>query len=335
MSRSLPWLPVLLGACAGEAVDDHLTVLSGDAVLPVHVRGNMGSGTLLVYESGGPSGPGIAERRVGYVDLKDTLEPELAVAFYDRRGVGNAHGDYAAEDLSMEVLVEDLHAVISVLRDRYAPERVVLMGHSWGGYSSASYLLAHPDAVDAWVPVAPAMMGGDDLYIPYRRAWLCRVAADLQGEAPLWDEVLGWCADHPSVPPDSAAKDELWDYLITASEQLEPWPSMDAMGLLGAIFASHYNLVDTQLRANRISGPLHAEAEGMDLLPELGAVTVPTLVITGEYDPDLPTELGDAIVAAVGTSDAEVVEIEGAGHYPMDHDPSGFAAPVLDLVGAL
>src|SRR5262249_26158046 len=82
----------LLAACGSDLVHDNLNVRTDDAVLPVDIHGNMDSGTLLLVESGGPSGPSIAQRTVGYMPFQDTLEPELAVAFYDRRGTGNATG---------------------------------------------------------------------------------------------------------------------------------------------------------------------------------------------------------------------------------------------------
>src|SRR6476646_1546809 len=118
---------LLLGACSPELVHDRLDVSHDGAVLPVEVNGFAGSGTLLVVESGGPSGPSIAQRDVGWFPFEDTLETQMAVALYDRRGTGNATGDYRPGDQSMARLVDDLAAVLAVLDDRYAPERLVLM----------------------------------------------------------------------------------------------------------------------------------------------------------------------------------------------------------------
>lgn len=154
-------LGLLIGCGDGQA-HDRFDVLTDGAVLPVEVHGNRASGTLILVESGGPSGPGIAERAVGYHPFQDTLEQDAAVAWYDRRGTGNAEGDYGVNDQSVAQLLLDLDAVIAVLRERYAPDRLVLLGHSFGAYSSGVYVLDHPGAVDGWVAAAPAVLGGPD-----------------------------------------------------------------------------------------------------------------------------------------------------------------------------
>jgi pimeloyl-ACP methyl ester carboxylesterase len=330
----------LLVGCSTGVVHDRLNVRTDGAVLPVEVHGAIGSGTLLLVESGGPSGPSIAQRDVGYFPFEHTLEPQMAVALYDRRGTGNATGDYRPSDQSMGQLVADLRAVLSVLDERYAPARLVLMGHSFGTYSSALFQLEHPGEVDAWVAAAPAILEGpDDLYVPYRHTFACRVAAEQleQGQQePLWSEIEAFCAAHPTLPAEweTPEREQLWLYLEQIEDRLEPWPAMRPDGLLSAVFASHYNIFDAQLQGNRISEVIVAEPGREDLLPELGAISVPAAVITGEFDGTTPTELGSAVVEALGDP-AALTEIAGAGHYPMADDPQGFAEAVLELVDGL
>jgi pimeloyl-ACP methyl ester carboxylesterase len=335
-----PWSVLFAVACTDGQVHDRLNVVSAGAVLPVDVHGNVDSGTLLLVESGGPSGPGAAERAVGYMPFQDTLEPELAVAWYDRRGTGNATGDYSAEDQSIGQLVEDLDAVVAVLGSQYAPERLILLGHSFGTYSSALYQLEHPGRVDAWIAAAPSILEGpDDLFVPYRRDFACRVGEDQRaaGDASaLWTDLEAFCAAFPSLPADwdAPGREELWGYLNEIEDRLEPWPAMDPLGLLSLVFGSHYNLLDTQLRENLISSAIVAEPGREDLLPELGGIDVPAVVITGEYDGTTPTELGEAIVAALPPG-ATLHEFAGGGHYMMADDPEGFAEVVRVLVGGL
>ena len=332
-------LSVLLAGCSGDLVDERFHVIHDDAAIPVRVAGNVGRGTLILWESGGPSGPGIAEHLVDYIDTDELLEPHVAVASYDRRGVGNAHGDYTVEDLTLDALLGDLDAVRRVLVERYGFAHVVLLGHSWGAFSSGSYLLEHPGQVDGWIPVAGAFLGGpDENYVPYRHAWVCRVATDKVDEGAseaLWAEAVAWCAAHPEPqPPDTEARLEMWGYYNEFGDRLEPWPSIETGPLLGALVASHVNLLDTQLGRNVISSPLHREIENVSLLPRLEAVEVPTLVVTGEYDGGLPTELGLEALEALGTpeSDKRLVEIQGGGHYPFDSAPEVFTDEVLELV---
>ena len=63
----------------------------------------------------------------------------------------SGHGDAAAPDLpyGVDVAMGQLREVIAV-----GPSPVVLMGHSFGGYLSLRYVLAHPDQVVGLVLVA-------------------------------------------------------------------------------------------------------------------------------------------------------------------------------------
>ncbi len=330
----------LLLACGSGLVHDHFNVQTDGALLPVEIHGNIDGGTLLLVESGGPSGVSIAERNVGYMPFQDTLEPELAVAFYDRRGTGNATGDYTVDDQSMDQLIADLDAVIAVLDERYAPDRIVLMGHSFGTYTSALYQIEHPGVTDAWIAAAPAIIEGpDDFYVPYRRDFACRVADEQIGEGSdksLWSDIEAFCAANPTIAAewDTPEREELWGYLGQIEDLLEPWPSMEVGGLLGAVFFSHYNIIDAQMRPNLISEAIEADPGREDLLPELGAIAVPAVVITGEYDGTTPTELGTAVVEALPDG-AQLTEIEGGGHYMMADDPDAFADSVFALVDEL
>lgn len=331
---------VLLAGCSGDRVHDHLFVATEDAVLPVAVHGNVASGTLVLFESGGPSGPSIAQRAVGLMPFRDTLEPELAVASYDRRGTGNATGDYVEADLSLEQLLRDLDAVVATLQVVYAPERLVLLSHSFGTYTAGAYQLDHPGVVDGWVAAAPAFIEGpDELYLQYRRDYACRVAGgqlDAGDDEALWVEILAYCDANPTLEPvwESPERVQLWEYLDVIEDRLEPWPAYDPAGLLVAVFGSHYNVIDSQLTENRISRNISAEPGREDLLPEVGQLEIPVAVTTGEYDGTTPTEMGAALAAAIGPR-ATLTEFPGAGHYMMVDDPEGFADVVSALVDEL
>ncbi|WP_326698522.1 alpha/beta hydrolase [Streptomyces sp. NBC_01754] len=67
-------------------------------------------------------------------------------------------------------------------------------------------------------------------------------------------------------------------------------------------------------------------ARRLDLLPRLGRITAPTLVIRGSEDRARTAEHSAALVAGIPT--ARSVEMPGAGHSPMVDRPDRFAALV-------
>lgn len=322
----------LLAGCSDGLVDDHFTVRSGDADLPVQVRGDVSGGTLLLYENGGPGGTAIDIRLVELVDWGQTIEPDVAVAYYDRRGTGNGAGRYGTDDLSLDQLPGDLHTVQTVLRDRYDLDRIVLLSHSFGGWVSLRYQLDHPGAVEGWVAIAPAVVGGDSNFVPYRRDFACRMAEDRDVDGPDWDAIAAWCAANPEVDPDSAAKDELWDHLDAIYEALPlDDPALRAGPLLGAVFGSHYNLWDSHLGGDALTPAVWEEYAEADLMGAAAGVDTPTLVMNGDWDDLVPSELAADLADGIG--DAELLRVEEAGHLPFVDRPAVFSEAVLGFVG--
>lgn len=62
------------------------------------------------------------------------------VVFYDQRGSGRTEGEVTAETVSFDRFLQDIDA----LRDALGLERMVLLGHSWGGLVATRYAAKNP-----------------------------------------------------------------------------------------------------------------------------------------------------------------------------------------------
>jgi pimeloyl-ACP methyl ester carboxylesterase len=71
----------------------------------------------------------------------------------------------------------------------------------------------------------------------------------------------------------------------------------------------------------------------MDLLPGLGAVRCPTLVIAGEDDPICTIESMQDVVAALPAEHVRFERIPKAGHMANLDDPDRFFGLVRDFIG--
>ncbi len=70
---------------------------------------------------------------------------------------------------------------------------------------------------------------------------------------------------------------------------------------------------------------------GADLVPSLPRLTVPTMVICGEFDQATPPELNKQIADKV--EGARYVELPGCGHCPPLEQPQAFLAAIRDFIG--
>jgi pimeloyl-ACP methyl ester carboxylesterase len=79
--------------------------------------------------------------------------------------------------------------------------------------------------------------------------------------------------------------------------------------------------------ANAARG-LAARPDSFSVLP---SITVPTLVLVGEYDQLTPPADSEALAQAI--PNAKLVTVDGAGHMSNMENPEGFNEPLLAFIG--
>lgn len=110
----------------------------------------IGTGRPLLLLSGGP----------GFdVDYMMPLAQELSASYQcillEQRGTGRSQPPaLTPENANVAVMVEDIEA----LRDSMKLNKLVILGHSWGGMLGMAYAAAHADRVDSLVLVASGGM---------------------------------------------------------------------------------------------------------------------------------------------------------------------------------
>ena len=114
--------------------------------IELHYRA-VGSGAPLVFLSGGPG------MEVDYLIPASANVPSFFQhIFLEQRGTGRSRPSVLnAETLSLKLVVDDLEA----LRVRLNRERLLLLGHSWGGMLAMAYAATYPTRVDRLILIGP------------------------------------------------------------------------------------------------------------------------------------------------------------------------------------
>lgn len=254
--------------------------------MPTLVR----DGRDLFYEVVG-DGPAVVLLHAGIADASEwddqveALPDRHRVVRYDVAGFGSSPlppGRFSH--------VADLHALLEHL----AVERATLVGNSLGGRIALEHAIAHTDAVDALVLIAPG--------VPY----------------------FGWSAEAEAVDREETDLYEAGDLAGAAEGQVRVW--VDGRG-------REPGAVDSALRerVRRMilrSYELYADAERDGGEPavewpepsagaRLGEIRVPTLVVVGEHDVTDMHEIADRLEAEI--EGARKVVVPGAAHLvPME-----------------
>ena len=271
-------------------------------------------GTRLWFDVDGaalvPDGPGMRVRPTvvvlhggpGSFD-HSYLKPDFArltdvaqVVYLDLPGHGRSeHGDPASWTFeSCAHGVKDFCEAVGI-------ERPVVIGHSLGGMVAMVFAARYPDVPGALVvQSAPGRFDVARLVEKLRKRGGDEVAATAE-------RVYG--GDSESV-------------------------TREAWSRCWALFGPH--VVEGDERARTIVNPeLNVQAlpllAGFDALDQVGAITCPTLVCTGELDPVMPPDAARELADAVQSARLEV--LADAGHFPWKDVPDRYWALLLDFVG--
>jgi proline iminopeptidase len=291
----------------------------GDAATWLVQRGvrlhhfDRGAGRPILFVHGGPGFP--ARQTMPWLDA---LAADYTVHYYDQRGCGlstrpfdrfenpNAYANMKQLEaaLGLGAQIADLERIRRLL----GAERLILVGHSFGGFLAALYAAEFPQRVEKLILLAPADMlvmpvpQGQDLFAIVRD----RLPPDRQTEFDgFLEEYLDFGAlfDHDE---DSLARMNLrlGNYMLEGMGQPplpapEPGAAIDAGGwMTHAMYLS--------------MGRRH------DYTEALAAITADTLVVHGNRDLQ-PVAANRRY--AKGIANAELFEVAGADHFFMGDYP--------------
>lgn len=268
-----------------------MATLRGDPVQKLAL-----DGLEVAYEIAGAGPPvvlihGLGCSRAIWEDLRPGLEGSLQVLAYDLRGSGRTAAS-STDGFSLATWAADLRATLAAL----GWKRPLLVGHSLGAAVALKYALTAPDGAAGLVLIATD-------------ARLSRLAPRMRAAAALIERIglTAWVDDHWSKnPPFSGVS------LARDPAMLDRYRA-----LLLANDPEAY--VRTCL----------AIASAEDLSAGLPTLTLPALVVVGGADDRTLPEEGAAVAASL--ADAELVEIEEAGHTLPFEAPAELAEAVVSF----
>lgn len=221
----------------------------------------------------------------------EPLEDDFRLIYVDQPGQGLSERLPPGVPYSMPGAV----AAIDRVREQLGFDRIVLLGHSYGGFVAQLYALAHPGRLAALILVdtapsyeynAEANQNIQRYGTPEQR----RLVPGLSNDERI-RRVFALYFD----PPDQPTADAFMDRVILSAEA---W---------------------RQLIATR-------EFRTFDTRPRLREIRTPTLVMVGEND--LITTARQARIIAAGIPGARLQVFPNTGHNPFVEEPAAFNAAV-------
>jgi proline iminopeptidase len=269
------------GNCVAQQSPVEGFITTSDGVRLFYKTVGSGAETLVAVH-GGPGN--------SLTSILPDLEPlarNRRVIYYDQRG--NGRSDLMGDDdekLSITKHIQDLEAV----RTHFKLDKMTLLGNSWGGLLIGYYAAAHPDRVERLIFHAPA---------PPTKVLLSEMDAEVQRRLKR---------HYTGEQLKRLAEIARWQYWLKASDPRAVCYEMYRMIL--SVYG--YNLESIKLiKGDVCSGPIESvrrqrfvtaqiwqELGDYNLLPSLGVVKAPALVIHGAADV-IPVKASEAWTTAM------------------------------------
>lgn len=220
--------------------------------------------------------------------------------------------------LGLGALLSDIEQIRQIL----GAEKLILIGHSYGGFLAALYAAEFPERVDRMILIAPANV------------------VKLPSDTPGLYEVVMLNLPDPMITNFKAYMQRYFDYGNIFSENEETLRAMNnEFFIYYAAACSNMGYPMTPVAMERTGGwachaPNFSTGEKYDFTAFVKTVTVPTLIIHG--DKDINSVEGSKLYHSLLTNSTLAV-IPGADHFPFDYaqgkPTEGIPAEFAKLVG--
>jgi proline iminopeptidase len=254
---------------------------SSDAV--VHGKGEFLNllGHKIWYESSGQGGPLLLIPGAGgahdyFHPFFAPLERSFRVIYFDAFGRGNSEHAKSPAEYTFEHDIDEIEA----LRQALHLGRIMVYGHSYGGFVAQGYALKYPDSVSK-VIVSNIFLSGEDFQISNEQ-----FNDQLKAYFPeLWAQIVqlrarGFVSSSPELQQVTGPY-----FLPTLVEMFYFYDPQNAKAILP--FWNEHNFSAEQW--NAVAGPdadfkVGGDLGKLDLRPRLSSIKVPIMIVAGRHD---------------------------------------------------
>lgn len=319
----------LIPSMAQEQIDIEFFIPVDKSRLYTRVVGNPEKPIIIALHGG----PGAFS--VDHEFYRDIFEKEYLVVYFDQRGGGKSDAFTDKSMLTTDQFVKDLDEVVEYVKKEYSNQAINLLGTSWGGTYGFLYLIKHQEKIHSFI----SSSGFADS--PQRNIAL------IAHERKLANQILESSTD--------SIKIKRYKEILVQLDEIESKGFKDFfqdMGLLRYVFPKELGfdvywakpemkeakdkllsdpafyervkytpeLIEKAIEKLEYVNEVFMNTESynnLNILDELETISIPVLVLQGEYDYAIGVEQGRSIYNAlknVPLEDKELVYIKDASH---------------------
>ena len=281
--------------CTIAPEEEVLYMKTSNSYFPIYVRGNPDADTYIVWVHGGPGSSGL---QYGDIPEIGVLHKTYRVIYWDQLSSGAAVGNPNKEDFTISNFAEHVQGIVNIVSNRYKPKNLFLIGHSWGGFLSAHYLVAEGNEdlsvkrqsqfdgfinLNAVLDVQDTLINGVDFVTNHANLEISK-----GNKKKYWQKMINWYKEKNGIFRGSDVADH-YDNVDAAGGmviQKERRDELEAELTLKMLFDSPFEFYSYYDNQNNIRTYLNIEDGSLvrENEPNVKAITIPTLIMAGKED---------------------------------------------------
>jgi len=290
------------------------TVELGGTEQAISVRAADPDNPVLLYLSGGPGQSDIAFARA----LLAPFEQDFVVVVWDQRGSGKSYGALdPTSTYTLPALVGDTLELTDYLRERFAEDKIYLLGESWGSTLGVLAVQQRPELFHAYIGSGQMV----SQRVTDQIIWRDLLAyADRVGDGELYDQILTF--GEPPYRDMPWANSVVMGYYPLLETPYDPPEAYVARGEASGIgpfglFGSEYGFIEN---ANLIRGLvdmfslMYPQLQEIDFRTDAPELEVPVYVLDGVNELRGRRELALQWFEQLAAPHKELITYEDAGH---------------------
>ena len=317
-----------------QKVSETFYIENRGASMRILVDGNTSSKVFIVFVHGGP-GVGAFVYNSDY--LSNNIEDKYAIVYWDQRNSGASQGNSNGKYLTLEQMTDDLRKVIQVIKFRYGQNsEVFIMGHSFGGLLTSSFMTTgnNQDMVQGWI-----FADGSQNYPlndTLTRQMLLSVGQQqiaLNKNRVKWQEIVTYCNAHTGNFSFDESN-QMMKYAEDAETYIYEVPKINSWELFRNN-AIKFDWPLTSMLMNYLyssNASLNKDLAKIEFSSSLYKVTLPVLILYGQYDFVCPKGLGYDLYNRVSSTDKKIIISPISGHNIMFQDEVLFCREVNEFI---
>lgn len=318
----------------GANANDVFWLSNEGADMPVWVKGNTASHVMILFLHGGP-GDG-SYRFAGF--QTNQLWKNYSFAYWDQRDAGASAGNSNYSNLNLNQMIDDLTKLVQLIHYRYGNDmEIFLMGHSFGALLGCGYLVNSDNQtnIKGWIEVD----GAHDYPLAdklERKMLIDTGTSEIQKNhyVSQWQTIVDYCRKHP-VRSSVVIGEQTDEYASDAEDYVNINHTKTAVDIFSvsspvSFGVNLYKLYDTNAGVDFLKSLMRASYTN-----QLNKITIPSLLIWGQYDFTVPMGCGYDALNKLGSSYKKIAIMPHSGHTPMNGDTDLFAQTVSEFIEAV